>query len=146
MVTNRRRPFLDCFVGRLVALAGSRVNKKLQTRVAPEDVVQSVMDSVFLRMCGDRFEIKESGDLWRLLAAILVKKVWGRWNFPGRGNATWGQDNNVAVGLSGIELQLSAIAPPLSVPSRLPPVIRVSPGPNATRLTSPSSPVSLIVF
>jgi RNA polymerase sigma factor (sigma-70 family) len=65
----------DRFVERLIRLAQSRLSAKLQRRVDPEDVVQSVYRSFFSHAQDGRYQLQESGDLWRLLAAITVNKV-----------------------------------------------------------------------
>jgi RNA polymerase sigma factor (sigma-70 family) len=63
------------YVARLIGLASKRISEKFQQRVDAEDVVQSVYRSFFIRAGDGQFEIRRSGDLWRLLAAITVNKV-----------------------------------------------------------------------
>ena len=65
----------DRYVDRLQALARQRLSPKLARRLDPEDVVQSVYRSFFHHARDGRYRISESGDLWRLLAAITVNKV-----------------------------------------------------------------------
>ena len=62
------------YVNRLIALAGSRLSKRLKRRIAAEDIVQSAYRS-FFRNAKDRYEIANSGQLWGLLAAITINKV-----------------------------------------------------------------------
>ena len=69
------------YVGRLVALARSRLSGKMQRRVEPEDVVQSAYRSFFRKAGDGQFTLGESGDLWKLLAAITVNKVRGQVEF-----------------------------------------------------------------
>lgn len=65
----------DEYVGRLTAMVRSRMSEKLAQRVDAEDIVQSVYRSFFLRASEGQFEIRRSGDLWRLLAAIAIHKL-----------------------------------------------------------------------
>jgi RNA polymerase sigma-70 factor (ECF subfamily) len=65
----------DRYAARLVALAGRGLTARVATRVAPEDVVQSVYFSFFAGAKDGRFILRESGDLWRLLAAITLNKT-----------------------------------------------------------------------
>src|SRR5579885_725721 len=63
------------YAGRLLALARSRLSAKLAPLVDPEDVVQSAFRSFFTGVRGDRFALRRSGDLWRLLVAITLHKL-----------------------------------------------------------------------
>ncbi len=66
----------DRYVSRLTALARSRMSAHLERRVAAEDVVQSVYGSFFVRAREGQYALEQSGDLWRLLAAITLNKVY----------------------------------------------------------------------
>jgi RNA polymerase sigma factor (sigma-70 family) len=70
----------DRYVQRLCALARSRLSRHMQRRVAPEDIVQSAYRS-FFRKAENHFSLEQSGDLWRLLAAITINKVRGQVEF-----------------------------------------------------------------
>jgi tRNA A-37 threonylcarbamoyl transferase component Bud32/DNA-directed RNA polymerase specialized sigma24 family protein len=63
------------YAGRLTALARSRLSRALAARVDPEDVVQSAYRSFFLLAGKDEIPLRESGDLWRLLVRITLRKV-----------------------------------------------------------------------
>lgn len=63
------------YIERLVKLAGKQLSEKLQRRVAPEDIVQSVFRSFFSKADEGRFSLERSGDLWRLLATITKYKL-----------------------------------------------------------------------
>ncbi|HEY2841982.1 MAG TPA: protein kinase [Pirellulales bacterium] len=63
------------YVARLVALARSRISKKLRRRVDPQDVVQSAYRSFFVHARQDEFQVERAGDLWRLLAKITLHKL-----------------------------------------------------------------------
>jgi RNA polymerase sigma factor (sigma-70 family) len=64
------------YSGRLTALARSRLSGALAARVDPEDVVQSAYRSFFLLARGEEVLLRESGDLWRLLVRITLRKVY----------------------------------------------------------------------
>lgn len=68
----------DRYVTRLVSLARSRIGAGLKRRIDPEDVVQSAYRSFFVRAAGGDFELRESGDLWRLLAQITLNKLYSQ--------------------------------------------------------------------
>jgi RNA polymerase sigma-70 factor (ECF subfamily) len=64
------------YAGRLLALVRSRLSTKLAGRVDPEDVLQSAFRS-FFRIAADSSQIVRPGDdLWHLLAAITLRKVY----------------------------------------------------------------------
>ena len=60
---------------RLVALARSRLSAEMHRHFDPEDLVQSAYRCFFAGDRGDRYVLKASGDLWRLLVAITIHKV-----------------------------------------------------------------------
>ncbi len=64
------------YSGRLTALARSRLSRALAARVDPEDVVQSAYRSFFLLAGDQEVLLRESGDLWRLLVRITLRKVY----------------------------------------------------------------------
>jgi RNA polymerase sigma factor (sigma-70 family) len=63
------------YAEQLIALARKRLSKKLARHVDPEDLVQSAYRSFFLGARSDRYILKHSGDLWRLLVAITLHKL-----------------------------------------------------------------------
>ena len=65
----------DRYIARLIGLARSRLSPKLARRIDPEDVVQSVYRAFFTKAKEGNVELKEAGDLWRLLAAITLNKL-----------------------------------------------------------------------
>ena len=69
------------YIERLTSLARSRLSPKLRSRVDPDDVVQSVYRVFFDRAKDNEFHLERSGDLWRLLAAITIKKVHSKVEF-----------------------------------------------------------------
>lgn len=64
------------YAARLTALARSRLSQALAARVDPEDVVQSAYRSFFLLACKDEVVLQASGELWRLLVRITLRKVY----------------------------------------------------------------------
>ncbi|GAB4155735.1 MAG: ECF-type sigma factor [Planctomycetaceae bacterium] len=66
------------YVTRLIGLARNRLSARMSKRIDPEDVVQSAYRSFFRNAREDRYTLSRSGDLWKLLAAITVKKVHGQ--------------------------------------------------------------------
>ena len=65
------------FTHRLIALARGRLDADC-ARVDPEDVLQSVFKSFFLRQADGRLTLENWQALWAVLAAITVHKC-GRW-------------------------------------------------------------------
>ena len=65
---------LSQFADRLVALARSRLSRKLSRRVDPEDVVQSACRSFFRYAHSGRYQASDGDDLWKLLATITIRK------------------------------------------------------------------------
>jgi RNA polymerase sigma factor (sigma-70 family) len=64
------------YVGRLTLLARSRLSPTLASRTDPEDIVLSAYRSFFIAARAGRFTLSRSGDLWRLLVAITLHKVY----------------------------------------------------------------------
>ncbi|MDB4786517.1 MAG: sigma-70 family RNA polymerase sigma factor [Planctomycetaceae bacterium] len=71
----------DQYLMRLTALARTRLSPKMARRVDPEDIVQSAYRSFFRGAADDRYTLEKSGDLWRLLAAIVMNKLHGQVEF-----------------------------------------------------------------
>ena len=64
----------DCYVKRLVCLAGAYLPRILLPKLDPEDVVQSVFRSFFKRQQEGRFVLENWDELWNLLAVLTVRK------------------------------------------------------------------------
>ena len=69
------RELVDRYTRRLLELARRQLPDGVRRRVDPEDVVQSVYRSFFQRLREGRFSFDDSGDLWRLLAAMTFQKA-----------------------------------------------------------------------
>ncbi|MFH1921988.1 MAG: sigma-70 family RNA polymerase sigma factor [Planctomycetota bacterium] len=66
------------FVSRLICLAQTRLDSHLRRKVDPEDVMQSVFRSFFIRQREGRFELEGWDSLWSLLARITLRKCGRR--------------------------------------------------------------------
>ena len=62
------------FGNRLVSVARSRLDRLIQRKVDPEDVVQSVCRSALMRLSDGRLNVSDWNSLWRLLVCITVNK------------------------------------------------------------------------
>jgi RNA polymerase sigma-70 factor (ECF subfamily) len=62
------------FAHRLIGLARIHLDARLKQKVDPEDVVQSVMKSFFIRQGRGEFELLGWESLWALLARITLRK------------------------------------------------------------------------
>ena len=63
------------YLERLVTVAQRRLSAKLSARVDPEDIVQSVFRSFFVRAQKGKFVFKDDDDIWKLLVQITVHKT-----------------------------------------------------------------------
>jgi RNA polymerase sigma-70 factor (ECF subfamily) len=63
------------YMDQLVSLARNQMTSRLSQRIDPEDVVQSAFRSFFVASRAGRFELRQGGDLWRLLVAITLNKL-----------------------------------------------------------------------
>lgn len=62
------------FTHRLVALARNHLDSRVRQKVDPEDVLQSVYKSFFLRYAQDQLTLAGWDGLWALLALITARK------------------------------------------------------------------------
>ena len=62
------------FARRLIALARRHLGGRLRRKVDPEDVLQSVFKSFFLRQARGEFDLGGWDGLWALLAVITLRK------------------------------------------------------------------------
>ncbi|QDV64933.1 RNA polymerase sigma factor [Crateriforma conspicua] len=63
------------YAHRLIGLIASRMNERLRTRTEPEDVLQSVLRSVFMGVRSGQYNAPEGATLWNLMSVIAVRKV-----------------------------------------------------------------------
>lgn len=64
------------YFARLTLLARSRLSPRLRSRTDPEDVVMSAWRSFFVGAQEGRIALQRSGDLWRVLLAITMHKLY----------------------------------------------------------------------
>jgi len=72
------RAAFDHFTRRLIGLARAHLDVRVQHKIEPEDVVQSVYRSFFLRYGADLPANQEIEGLWPLLTLITVRKCADR--------------------------------------------------------------------
>ena len=63
------------FASRLGALAARKMSQRLQQRLSPDDIVQSVFATFFRRVEDGQLEIRDWDSLWGLLAQITVWRI-----------------------------------------------------------------------
>ena len=69
------RQIVDRYIGQLLALARRHLSQRLAGRVDPEDVVQSVFRTFFLRVREGQFVFADQDDLCKLLVRITLHKT-----------------------------------------------------------------------
>jgi RNA polymerase sigma-70 factor, ECF subfamily len=69
------REIFDRYAARLLLLSRRRIGQRMNSRVDPEDVVQSVFRTFFARMKNDQFEVEKKDDLFKLLVRITAHKT-----------------------------------------------------------------------
>jgi RNA polymerase sigma-70 factor (ECF subfamily) len=65
----------DRYVIQLINYAQVRLSSVLQSRIDPEDIVQSAYRSFFRKAREEGLALKRSGDLWRILVAFTLNKT-----------------------------------------------------------------------
>ncbi len=69
------RKIVERYLDRLLHLARGRISQRLASRVDPEDIVQSVFRTFFVRLKDGRFVFAEQEDLCKLLMRITLHKT-----------------------------------------------------------------------
>jgi RNA polymerase sigma-70 factor (ECF subfamily) len=69
------------YAARLIALARTRLDPRLKARVDPEDIVQSVFQSFFVRRDEGKFSFDDSGGLWAILVTMTIRKCHRKWEY-----------------------------------------------------------------
>lgn len=62
------------FAQRLIGLARSRLDPAVRKKIDPEEVIQSVYKSFFVRLADGQFTLDSWDDLWALLTVLTVRK------------------------------------------------------------------------
>ncbi len=63
------------YANRLIEVAGKQMSGRMKQRVGPDDVVQSVYNSFFLKAKAGSFTLDGSGHLWPLLVSLTINKI-----------------------------------------------------------------------
>jgi len=66
------------FNTRLIALADARLGARLRRKEDPEDVVQSVLRTFFIRQRSGKYDLANWNSLWNLLTVITKRKCLNR--------------------------------------------------------------------
>ena len=99
------------YLQRLIAMARQRISEKLQRRIDAEDVVQSAYRSFFRQAKkDDRYVLEKSGDLWRLLAGITIKKLKGQIEFHQAKKRSIGNEGSILMAGNSARLHPAAVA------------------------------------
>jgi RNA polymerase sigma-70 factor, ECF subfamily len=69
------RQIVDRYLDRLLTLARRRISQRLSSRVDPEDIVQSVFRTFFVRLKEGQFVFDDQDDLCKLLMRITLHKT-----------------------------------------------------------------------
>jgi RNA polymerase sigma-70 factor (ECF subfamily) len=72
------REIFHRYANRLIGLARSRLSNLMQQKVDPEDVIQSVFKSFFVRQADGRFDLENWDSLWAMLTVITLRKCGHR--------------------------------------------------------------------
>jgi RNA polymerase sigma-70 factor, ECF subfamily len=78
VTTGDQKLLFDRFATRLVALARGHLHARLQHKIDPEDVVQSVYKSFLVRYKDMAVDGESAGGLWNLLTLITLRKCADR--------------------------------------------------------------------
>jgi RNA polymerase sigma-70 factor, ECF subfamily len=68
------RVLLDRFTRALICKAEENLDRRLLSKIDPEDIVQSVLRTFCCRIIKEEFRLVDWGDLWGLLATITLYK------------------------------------------------------------------------
>lgn len=94
------------YTRRLIALVRSRVDARFCRRFDPEDIVQATFSQFFSQTKTSRVVLKQRGDLWRLLAAITVKKIQNEVSWHTAEKRTVSKDESGSVLLSRVDQRI----------------------------------------
>jgi RNA polymerase sigma-70 factor (ECF subfamily) len=72
------RAIFDRFANRLIGVARMRLGQRFRPKLDPEDVVQSVYKSFFVRFAEGQFDLKSWDNLWALLTVLTIRKCGHR--------------------------------------------------------------------
>lgn len=96
------------FTRRLIGLARNQLDARLHHKIEPEDIVQSVYKSFFLRYGDAESQPQDVDGLWRLLTLITVRKCADRVRYHQAGRRNMAREARAAAD-SNIDLWRDAI-------------------------------------
>ncbi len=79
----------------LVAVARRQMGGQLARRVDPEDILQSVYRSLFVRVQKGEYELGSGRDLWKLLVTMTLNKVRRSSKFHGADKRSMSKDQSM---------------------------------------------------
>lgn len=97
------------YVERLIALARTRLSRKMGRRVGPDDIVQSVFRSFFTKARDGQFVFAETEDLWRLLSSITITKVLRQVQRNRRGKRSIDLEESVMLPGNGFQIPVEFV-------------------------------------
>lgn len=62
------------YASRLIALARTRLNDRLRQKIDPEDILQSVFRSFFIRHADGQLDLENWDSLWAFLVVLTLRK------------------------------------------------------------------------
>ncbi|MBY0526906.1 MAG: hypothetical protein K2R98_26165 [Gemmataceae bacterium] len=100
------------YAGRLIALARGQLSAQLNRRLDPEDVIQSVYRSFFVRARAGQYQLPPGADLWALLVAMTLHKLREQVRHNNRGKrAVAAEEPFAGDGLLGLQPEALARGP-----------------------------------
>jgi RNA polymerase sigma-70 factor, ECF subfamily len=99
------------FAHRLIALAQRRLDRFTRRKVDPEDVLQSVFRSFFVRHADGQFQLADWGSLWGILVVLTLRKCGRRIHHFRAACRNVGRETALSAGPSQDEGELLAEEP-----------------------------------
>lgn len=99
------------FSRRLVRLAATRISEVFNSKIEPEDVVQSVFKSFFARHRRGSLDFTSWDDVWSFLACVTVRKCSEKANWFLRDKRNINRELSCAVGAENTHFQLASSEP-----------------------------------
>lgn len=90
------------YVPRLIGLVQRRISRPLARRIDAEDVIQSAFLSFFAGLQNEKYQVDETGDLWRLLAVISLSKLRKKVEFHQAAKRSFDLERSVAASPTGL--------------------------------------------
>jgi RNA polymerase sigma-70 factor (ECF subfamily) len=104
------RQLFDRYCEKLMRLARRRIGQRMNTRVDPEDVIQSAFRTFFVHVRNDEFTFEAEDDLFKLLVRLTVNKALRQIAHhraakrdPGKEVNQGSTDNDILANLAGHE-------------------------------------------